>query len=53
MLDLGGGAGNYSNRFLEQGSRVIYTDISKGMVEIARKNIKKANSILKILILKF
>ena len=43
VLDLGGGAGNYSNRFLEQGSRVVYTDISKRMVEIARRNIKKDN----------
>ena len=39
VLDLGGGAGNYSIKFLEHGSRVTWTDISKNMMKIAKDNL--------------
>ena len=39
VLDLGGGAGNYSIKFLEHGSRVTWTDVSKNMMKIAKDNL--------------
>ena len=38
VLDLGGGAGNYSFQFLKYGSEVTWTDISKNMKKIAQEN---------------
>ena len=39
VLDIGGGAGNYSFKFLEYGSEVIWTDISQNMMKIAQENL--------------
>lgn len=38
VLDIGGGAGNYSFKFLEYGSEVAWTDISQNMMKIAQDN---------------
>ena len=38
VLDIGGGAGNYSFKFLEYGSEVVWTDISQNMMKIAQEN---------------
>lgn len=45
VLDLNGGSGNYSNLFLEMGSQVLYTDISKKMIAIAKRNLKNTRRI--------
>jgi len=45
VLDLNGGSGNYSNLFLKMGSQVLYTDISRKMIEIAMRNLKNTKGI--------
>tara|TARA_Y100001970_G_C14141447_1_gene807319 strand:+ start:354 stop:1025 length:672 start_codon:yes stop_codon:yes gene_type:complete len=40
ILDLGGGAGNYTIKFLELGSRVTWADISYNMMLISKENLR-------------
>ncbi|NVM03506.1 MAG: class I SAM-dependent methyltransferase [Candidatus Helarchaeota archaeon] len=52
ILDAGGGTGNFTIEFAKQGHEVILTDISFGMLEEAKKKIKKLGLDDKIRILK-
>ena len=43
ILDAGGGTGEFSVKFAKKGNYVVLTDLSEGMLKIARRKIKKLN----------
>ena len=51
ILDAGGGTGNFSIECAKKGHEVVLTDISSGMLEEAKKKIKKLGLEEKITIL--